>query len=465
MKLFDWTDEQKAIFKPAQWGHTIISACAGSGKSTTIVERCIQHIQRIQPWQSIALISFTNKSAQDLREKLQAKGSTYAQIESSTFHAFLKKHVLGFDERFRGKKLPFTYSDKQSSLVNWLNYFVQHEKIPFATNARDDFLFEHALSLIQIKPQLKRYLQAKFHAVYIDEAQDNNHLQYDIVDELMKLGIECVLIGDSNQTIFGFRGADPRKFTALSNDLRFTQSGGVFHLSKNHRCNARIDFWANQPALPSQDDWEEFSNDSGQKQIHGVFCMEDDFLINKSANHETLQTEGFAVLVYSNPQLDLLPTHIKVVKTPGLVEQSGNPERTANLYRLALLGQKFNEYHFYDAVHTDEETPRSLISKLRKFNQNPCLDTLQALNQTFPILRTDQMQPFVDSLNEDKVIGFFTHNPLRDQIAMTIHSAKGLEFNNVFVYASDFGDLNNTTTKQLHYVAFTRAKKRLIVLR
>jgi superfamily I DNA/RNA helicase len=249
-KPFGWTDEQKTIIEPAQWGHTIISACAGSGKSTTIVERCIQHTQRIQPWQSIALISFTNKSAQDLREKLQAKGSTYSQIESSTFHAFLKKHVLGFDERFRGKKLPFTYSDKQSSLVNWLNYFVQNGKIPFATNARDDFLFEHALSLIQSKPQLKRYLQAKFHAVYIDEAQDNNHLQYDIVDELMKLGIECVLIGDSNQTIFGFRGAGPLKFTALSNDERFTRSGGVFHLSINHRCNAQIDFWANQTTEP-----------------------------------------------------------------------------------------------------------------------------------------------------------------------------------------------------------------------
>ncbi|MGL4767239.1 MAG: UvrD-helicase domain-containing protein [Formosimonas sp.] len=457
IKAFEWTSEQVAIFEPAKWGNAIISACAGSGKSTTIIERCVRHTARIQPWQSIALISFTNKSAQDLRNKLQAKGGVHSQIESSTFHVFLKRHVLGFDERFRGRKLPFTYSNKQSSLDNWLAYFVQNGKIPFAAQANDDFLFEHALSLIKSKPQLRRYLQAKFHAVYIDEAQDNNHWQYDIVDELMGLGLECVLIGDSSQTIFGFRGADPDKFNALSNDQRFIQSGGVFHLLKNHRCNARIDFWANQTDLPMQGDYDENTK-------HGVFRCPIDFLENKSADHERLKTEGFAVLVQSNRQLESLPAHIKVVKTPELVEQSDNPELTANLYRLALLGQKFSEYHFYDAVYTDETTPVSFISKLRVFNQNPNAQTLQALNSVFPVLRSEQIDNFIESLKDEEVTGFFRHNPLCDQIAMTIHSAKGLEFNNVFVYANDFLKLNNQNIKRLHYVAFTRAKNRLIVL-
>ena len=152
---FDWTDEQKAIFEPARWGHTIISACAGSGKSTTIIERCIRHTKRIKPWQSSALISFTNKSAQDVREKLLNKGAN-SQIVSSTFHAFLKQHVLGFDECFRGKQLPFTYSDKQSNLSDWLNYFKNNEKIPFATGNNDDFLLEHSLALLRTKPELQK---------------------------------------------------------------------------------------------------------------------------------------------------------------------------------------------------------------------------------------------------------------------------------------------------------------------
>lgn len=454
---FDWTDEQKAIFEPVRWGHTIISACAGSGKSTTIIERCIRHTKRIKPWQSIALISFTNKSAQDLREKLLNKGAN-SQIITSTFHAFLKQHVLGFDESFRGKKLPFTYSDKQSNLFDWLNYFESNEKIPFATGKNDDFLLEHSLALLRTKPQLQKYLQAKFHAIYIDEAQDNNHWQYDIVDELIQLGIECILIGDPNQTIFTFRGANPQKFNDLSNDDRFTQSGGVLSLSLNHRCHERINHWANQTSLPKQKDVDETSK-------HGVFCFASTYLENKSHSSKILQNEGFAVLVRKNDQLDSLPEHIKIIKPLDLVEQSGNPERVANLYRLALLGNQFNEYHFCNAESSDESVTPTALKSLREFNRSPNSTTLRDLNEKLSVLDVAQEKRFIESLSDKKVTGFFTYNPLRDQVAMTIHSAKGLEFNNVFVYASDFFNLRNEGDKRLHYVAFTRAKNRLIVLK
>ncbi len=457
---FDWTDEQKAIFEPLKWGHAVISACAGSGKSTTVVERALRDIERAQPWQSIALISFTNKSAQDLRQKLSNQNAQ-SRIIVSTFHAFLKSHVLRFDDVFRGKELPFTYQNKQPNLKAWLDYFSQTGQVAFATNSKQDFLFEHSLSLIRSQPNLKKYLQAKFHAVYIDEAQDNNGLQYEIVDELMALGIECVLIGDPDQTIYGFRGAEPQKFRNLENDERFINAGGVLRMSTNHRCHAKINHWAQQSILPSQNDYEQI-NESQTR--HGVFiCRSESF--RDWSQHELFKKEGCAVLVHSlNNQLNKLPTHIKTIKPPPLVEQADNPARLSNLYRLALLGNRFNAYHFIDAECTDDERNRSLTQCLKEFNCKPTLANLQTLNQRMSVLPKNLEQAFIESLNDPLVTGFFTHNPLHDQIAMTIHSAKGLEFNNVFVYASDFTNLSNSDTKQLHYVAFTRAIKRLICL-
>ena len=105
------------------------------------------------------------------------------------------------------------------------------------------------------------------------------------------------------------------------------------------------------------------------------------------------------------------------------------------------------------------------MERLRAFNLSPNLTTLKALNERLSVLDVAQEEHFIESLSDDKVTGFFTYNPLRDQVAMTIHSAKGLEFNNVFVYASDFFNLRNEGDKRLYYVAFTRAKNRLIVLK
>lgn len=449
----DWTDEQKAIINPAEWGNAVITACAGSGKSTTIVQRCLVHANRLETWQVIALISFTNKSTQDLREKLST--DVKGQILVSTFHAFLINHILNFESLFRGKKLPFTYTNRQNSLLGWKNWIETHHQIPFARDAKNDYLFEHALDLLQSQV-VQEYLKSKFHAIYIDEAQDNNALQYQIVDLLISFGIECVLVGDPQQTIYGFRGADSNKFNALSESLVFRNSGGIFHLTLNFRCNRLIDKWAKEKRLPTQSDYE-----TVESERHGVFL---NYKLENLLINEKIIAEGCTVLVNSNAQLEALEnTSLKIFKTIPLLDNSINHVRLSNLYKLVLLKDEFNEYHFIN-LECPDGADTKLIKALQNFKKAPTSDNLTKLNNLFQVIEADKIDEFITSLSDSKVSGYFTIKP-NDCIAMTIHSAKGLEFDNVIVYANDFSNIHwSDEDKRKHYVAFTRAKKRLFIL-
>ena len=287
----DWTDEQKAIIYPVKWGNSLVTACAGSGKSTTIVQRAIEQTKIIFPWKSIALISFTKKSVEDLKRKLLKNQSS--QIYITTFHAFLIGEILCFNDLFRGKQYAFQYSKKVTSIDTWLTTIATEEVIPVADTAKKDFLFEYALSMLDEKIVID-YLTAKYQAIYIDEAQDNNGLQYDIVNKLVELGIECVLIGDPNQTIFGFRGAEPEKFEALEQNVNFT--GNIFRLTKNFRCHPIIDKWANSYTMPQVSETVQCKNTS-----FGIFIFSGG--AEKLIGKETILNEGVAILLRTNGQL------------------------------------------------------------------------------------------------------------------------------------------------------------------
>jgi superfamily I DNA/RNA helicase len=72
------------------------------------------------------------------------------------------------------------------------------------SSGKNDFVLQHALFLLN-KINLKKFLKSKFHAVFIDEAQDNNIQQYSIVEFLINCKIKILMVGDPNQTLYGFR--------------------------------------------------------------------------------------------------------------------------------------------------------------------------------------------------------------------------------------------------------------------
>lgn len=103
--------------------------------------------------------------------------------------------------------------------------------------------------------------------------------------------------------------------------------------------------------------------------------------------------------------------------------------------------------------------PTKLANKLMKdFKNNLCIETLESLNNQIGILIPEHYKEIIDCIQLESTRQFYQLDKTQN-IAMTIHSAKGLEFRNVILQKSDFKKMSKS--KNEFYVACTRAEKRL----
>lgn len=454
MNNFIPTDEQKVIIEPEQFSSAMIIANAGSGKTNTLVRRAINQAKQIPIWQNIAIISFTNKSADDVLKKVkQLNGS---QIVAMTFHSFLLHYVLAFDEMFRNKKVGFSFKNdnKSKSIEEWIDKVDSNQIMTGSTNPKNDYLFECSIYFLKNNPYIRKYLKTKFQAIYIDEAQDNNFLQYEIVELFLSFGIQIVLVGDPKQTIYGFRGADSQKFINMKNNQHFQNN--IYELSQNFRCHTLIDGCAKGYAIPHTDST---SREDGT--AYGIFVKHSTETIIKKFNEEKFNNEGLCFLFWSikNNQNIIEEFDLVVVKIPDFIENQEDPEYQNYLDLLFKLyfSKSVEEVYFRESFLP--HIPTKLANKLMKdFKNNLCIETLENLNNQIGILIPEHYKEIIDCIQLESTRQFYQLDKTQN-IAMTIHSAKGLEFRNVILQKSDFKKMSKS--KNEFYVACTRAEKRL----
>ena len=262
------TQQQKAV--EATEGRVLVLAGAGSGKTKVIVHR-IAHIietKKAEP-ESILGLTFTNKAAAEMRERIAKllSASIAKRIVLSTFHSFcmrlLRKeiHHLGYtcnfslyDERdirrllkqiardelehegdlpsiekiyanisaSKGKGEPPT--DKMSNLL-----FGRLESSMRAFNAVDfDSLLSLTAQLLENNPEILTKYQDLYRYIMIDEYQDTNPIQYKITKLLSGKYNNLCVVGDDDQSIYGWRGAE------IKNILSF-ESAQIIKLEQNYR--------------------------------------------------------------------------------------------------------------------------------------------------------------------------------------------------------------------------------------
>ena len=239
MPSLDFTLEQQRILDCTS-ENIIVSACAGSGKSSTLVEKAKREILLSRPWKKLAVLTFTNKSKDDLISKVN-----HPSIIITTFHGFIFENVFPFDPYFCNE-VRESFQKRANTYIEWLDAF-KNNKIIMGSSGKNDFVLQHALFLLN-KINLKKFLKSKFHAVFIDEAQDNNIQQYSIVEFLINCKIKILMVGDPNQTLYGFRGACSETFKKYKDDSRFDS----FILSENFRCHNIINEIAISYSFPDK---------------------------------------------------------------------------------------------------------------------------------------------------------------------------------------------------------------------
>jgi len=277
------SEQQRAAH--AEAGPQLILAGAGTGKTRTIVHR-IGHLIAdcgVAPHRILA-VTFTNKSAAELKERLcKMIGDDAGGVNSGTFHAislrFLRRYAdaLGYPKSFL-----IIDSDDQKSLVkrilkergidpkqlhhSQLLYWIEHCKhaglmpediAPDTATAiplqplyalyqqqlmqlqRMDFsdLILHCVRLLRADGGVAEAMRRRFDHVLVDEYQDTNPVQHEWLSLLCRDHRNLTVVGDDDQSIYGWRGADVRHI------LDFAQQwpdAGVFCLEENYRSTESV---------------------------------------------------------------------------------------------------------------------------------------------------------------------------------------------------------------------------------
>lgn len=269
-------------------GPLMVVAGAGSGKTRVITYR-IAHLIRergIDP-ENILAITFTNKAAGEMKDRIRNmlnQGETYAWV--STFHSFclrmLRKHIaeLGFSNDFvvydaqdqltllkqcmKSSQIS-TEAFPAKSLLNHIsgfkNDFVVPEQLDLdsmsygnqmkaaelypvyqaalkSNNALDfDDLLVFTAKLFQQVPSLREYYDNKFQYILVDEFQDTNAVQYDLVRLLSNKVNNVCVVGDDDQSIYRWRGANIENILKFEKDYSGTT---VIKLEENYRSTQNI---------------------------------------------------------------------------------------------------------------------------------------------------------------------------------------------------------------------------------
>ena len=295
-----------------QGGPLLIVAGAGSGKTRVLTHRIAYLLATGRARGSeILAITFTNKAAAEMRERLETLvGGAGKYMWVLTFHSacvriLRREHEaaglrssfsiydatdsqrlitlivreLGIDpKRFTPKAFANRISDLKNELItplqfaetaNTSNPFERHLAEVYraynqrlkAANALDfDDIIMRTVQLLRAKPAIAQLYRRRFRHVLVDEYQDTNHAQYVLVRELVGVGGqgpsgELTVVGDSDQSIYAFRGATIRNIEEFEKDF---PNSHMILLEQNYRSTQNILSAAN--AVISQNDGRRAKN-------------------------------------------------------------------------------------------------------------------------------------------------------------------------------------------------------------
>jgi len=269
-------------------GPLLVLAGAGSGKTRVITHRIawlVEH-EGVAPWRILA-VTFTNKAAAEMRERLEAMiGPAARDVAMGTFHSLCARmlrrdgEAIGLPQGFaiydaddqarvikgflKEDDLPATGETKPSLILGAISRakndgldaaqladraITHHERLiarfakRYAEELRrldaldfDDLLIE-GLRLLREVPAVADRYRAKWHYLHVDEYQDTNRIQYQWVRELaVGRGNLCV-VGDDDQSIYSWRGADIRNILDFERDWPTAE---VVPLEQNYRSTQAI---------------------------------------------------------------------------------------------------------------------------------------------------------------------------------------------------------------------------------
>lgn len=519
-------------------GPMLIVAGAGSGKTRTLTQRLIHLVNTGIPAKRILAITFTNKAAEEMKSRIQSRAPFIG-----TFHSFgarilrqeakpigraqnfaifdaddslkiVKRALasLNLPQRYSPPTVRYEISKVKNNLLSldelddWQGQVLnEYEDELRRQNAFDfDDLIEKVVQLFRLKPDVLKKYQNRFDYILIDEYQDINLAQYALVKLLGQGHRNLNVVGDDEQSIYGFRWSDFTNFLNFEKDWPEVK---VVELGENYRSTANIvkgaaavignnkfqrpkDLWtANGPGDPIK----VIGTDSAEEEAEAVTqdilkSRSKEFAILYRTNaqsralEQALSFDGVSYDVFGglkfyerkeikdlvaglryalNPRDELsrerLEKNFRKAPARELIENL--PTLAHKLSLMELIGFFLKTTNYFELLGTKFENATDRIENVSELiNFASTFKSLDEFMERISLLQpTDSINPLQTNRRSVKL--------------MTIHLAKGLEFDSVYVAGVNEGLLPHERSlyseaeleeeRRLMYVAMTRARKNL----
>ena len=340
-------------------GPCLVIAGAGSGKTKVLTHKIAYLIseKKVKPWNILA-ITFTNKAANEMKERVgKLIGDAAQEMWMGTFHSIcvkiLRRYIdrIGFDNSF----LIFDTSDQKTlikeclktlniddkmftdrsvlaEISNGKNEMLEPKayKVKYAgdfrrekigevyelyqkrlkeNNAVDfDDIINHTIKILTENPDVLEYYTEKFKYVLVDEYQDTNKAQFTLISILASRYGNITVVGDNDQSIYKFRGADIKNILNFEKDFPGTK---IIKLEQNYRCTGNILKAANAVIKHNENKYEKklwTENEEGS--LPCLYQAEDEYdeanyivdQIKYLKTEEYLKLSDFVILYRMNAQ-------------------------------------------------------------------------------------------------------------------------------------------------------------------
>lgn len=334
----------------------LIMAGAGSGKTRVLTHRIAYLIDEkmVNPWNILA-ITFTNKAAREMRERAEKLKTEAQDCLIATFHSMcvriLRREAdhIGYNRNFtivdpgeqrtlmkrilknlnldpkkwNERAILGTISNAKNDLIDEVAYanlagdmyteivakcYTAYQKELRQSEAMDfDDLIMLTLRLFDQNPDVLTYYQQRYQYIHVDEYQDTNHAQYQLVKLLASRFKNICVVGDADQSIYGWRGADMQNILDFEKDY---PEAKVVLLEENYRSTKTILQAANEVIRnnrnrPPKNLWTQ--NEDGEEIVYYRANDEQDEALFVARTIDQLSREGyshkdFAVLYRTNAQ-------------------------------------------------------------------------------------------------------------------------------------------------------------------
>jgi DNA helicase-2/ATP-dependent DNA helicase PcrA len=357
----------------------LILAGAGSGKTRVITTKIAHalHVLKTDP-RSILAVTFTNKAAGEMRDRLASLAPNAGELMIRTFHSFgawvLRRYGndIGISQRFliyddsdmlsllktdlkgdhspneiqqylfwimRAKDLCLSSGDPLESITRDAQfpqiYARYEERLAVTGNLDFGDLIMKTVLLLKQSENARRTLQERFSMILVDEYQDSNIAQYELLKALYAHGTFLCVVGDDDQSIYGFRGAE------VENILTFSQSFPgtvIIRLEENYRSTKTI--LAAASAVIAHN----------RKRLGKTLCTAND------------QGEHIDLVILKN--------HTEEARCAARLIEENPEQQTAILYRMNYQSRIFEE------VFSQRCIPYVLVGSLRFYEREEVKDVL-----------------------------------------------------------------------------------------